>query len=69
MPHMDMKVIGQRLRILRGEKTQETVATACEISHSSLAMYESGSRTPRDEVKIKLAAYYGKSVHEIFFAS
>ena len=30
-------------------------------------MYENGERIPRDETKIKIAAYYGKTVEEIFF--
>ena len=30
-------------------------------------MYETGKRIPRDEIKIKLADYYQKTVQQIFF--
>lgn len=59
--------IGNILRKLRGEKTQQNVSKALKISPSALAMYERGERIPRDEIKVKLANYYGKSVQEIFF--
>ena len=65
---MNSKVIGERLTKLRGEKTQEKVATENGISISALSMYEQGNRIPRDEVKVKLAKYYGTTVHAIFFA-
>lgn len=61
------KQIAQDLRMLRGDKTRETVAAALNISPSSIAMYESGERIPRDEVKSAIAAYYGRSVGELFF--
>ena len=62
-----MKGYGKILVQLRGEKTQETVARDVGISVSSLAMYETEKRVPRDEIKIKLANYYKRSVQEIFF--
>lgn len=60
--------VGQKLANLRGSKTQEEVATACGISVSALSMYEQDERTPRDEVKIRLASYYGVSIESLFFA-
>ncbi len=63
---MDMPV-STRLRIARGDMSREDVALACEISVSALSMYENGQRVPRDEVKVKLAKLYGKSVEELFF--
>lgn len=65
---MDKVKVGARLRALRGNTTQEVVAKAVGIGRSALNMYELGQRTPRDEVKIKLAIYYNKSVEELFFA-
>lgn len=65
---MDNKLIAQRLIELRGNKKRETVAKACGISVSALAMYEQGERIPRDDIKIKLAKYYNRSVNFIFFA-
>lgn len=64
---MDLKAISNRLVELRGDKTQEEVAKACGISTSALSMYENGSRMPRDEIKIRLARYYKKTVQFIFF--
>lgn len=57
------------MKELRGDRTQEEVAKALEISNSALSAYEQGERTPRDEVKIRIAKYYGKSVQDIFFAN
>ena len=65
---MDKSVISERLVKLRGTKSQEEVARATGISPSALSMYENGERVPRDEIKIRLAEYYGTSVEEIFFA-
>lgn len=64
----DAKKIGKRLTRLRGDKSQELVARELDISYSALRKYENGERVPRDEVKIRIAKYYGKSVQEIFFA-
>lgn len=60
--------VGKKLATLRGTKTQEEVAKACDISVSALSMYEQDERTPRDEVKIRLASYYGVSIESLFFA-
>lgn len=65
---MNAFAIGQRLKTLRGKKTREEVAEANGISRSALSMYECGLRIPRDEIKIRLARYYDKTVEEIFFA-
>lgn len=64
---MDKLLIGKRLMKLRGNKTREEVAKAVNISVSALQMYENGRRVPKDEIKIRLASYYGKTVQEIFF--
>ena len=65
---MDKKKVGGRLLHLRGMRSQEEVAAALGIRQSTLAMYERGSRTPRDEIKLALARYYGCSVEAIFFS-
>ena len=61
------EVIAKRLVDLRGDRTQATVATAIGTSVSAVAMYESGSRIPRDEIKVAIARYFGKTVEEIFY--
>lgn len=58
---------GMLLRKLRGERTQEEIATALGVTKSSWAMYERDERVPRDEVKIRIAKYFGKSVEELFY--
>ena len=64
---MDKKIIGERLRKARGEKTVRQVALDCGISYSALSMYEIGQRMPKDSVKVKLARYYNTSVEALFF--
>lgn len=64
---VNKNAIANKLVKLRGNRSQEEVAKAVNISTSALSMYENGSRIPRDEIKIKLAKYYGKSVQYIFF--
>ena len=63
---MDRKQIAEKLVELRGEKTQAEVAENVGISLSALAMYETGKRIPRDEIKIRLANYYGTTVESLF---
>lgn len=64
---LDAKVIGERLRTLRGSIPRETVAKDNQISISALAMYETGQRVPRDRVKYSLAKYYNSTIESIFF--
>lgn len=64
---MDASKIGERLVSLRGERTQSEVANAIGITQEAMSYYENGKRIPSDEVKIKLAEYYGTSVQSIFF--
>ena len=65
---MDHKEIGSPLRRLRGNQDAKSVAKALGISTSALFMYERGERSPRDQVKMKIARYYGLPVQEIFFS-
>lgn len=60
---------GKMLHELRGEKSQGKIAEDIGITKSAWAMYEREERVPRDEVKVKIAAYFGRTVQEIFFAS
>ena len=68
---IDSEKIGNRLRDIRTERgeTTETVAKEIGISASAITMYETGQRIPRDEIKIRLAEYYGLPVERIFFAT
>ena len=58
--------IAKKLVELRGDRSQNEVATAVGVSVSAIAMYESGQRIPRDEIKIRIAEYYGVGVADIF---
>ena len=65
---MRQKQIGAKLREMRGTRTVSEVARALGISQSTLSMYESGQRNPRDPIKERIAGYYGVSIGELFYA-
>lgn len=52
----------KRLKLLRGEKTQEKVADDLGLSRRAYSSYETGDREPPKDVLIKLADYFGVSV-------
>lgn len=62
-----MMSTGAKLKELRGAKTQQEVAEGIGITKSALAMYERDERIPRDEVKIRIAEYFGVSLLYLFF--
>nr|DAU99543.1 MAG TPA: Helix-turn-helix XRE-family like protein [Caudoviricetes sp.] len=64
---MDGKAIGKKLRKLRGNKTIAELSKEIGIKPSTIGMYETGERIPRDSIKIKYANYYNLTVGEIFF--
>lgn len=65
---MNKDKIAERLRKLRGDKSISTVAADIGITPAALSNYEQGIRIPRDEIKVKIAKYYKKSVEYIFFS-
>ncbi len=65
---MNLQKIGEKLVELRGTKSREQVAVDLGISYSAVVSYELGERVPRDEIKIKIARYYGIDVGELFFS-
>ena len=72
MPHKvaerrKMNGYGKILIELRGNKSQQELATVLGVSVSAIGMYEREERVPRDEIKRKIAAYFGKTVQEIFY--
>lgn len=66
---MDAVQIGKTLRGLREERkeTAEQLSGAIDVSVSAVAMYETGKRIPRDEIKIRIAEHFGVPVESIFF--
>ncbi len=65
---LNKEKIAQTLINLRGDRSREEVAKSIGISVSALQMYENGQRIPKDEIKLKIAQYYGVSVETIFFS-
>ena len=61
--------IAKNLVSLRGNHTQAYLAKELGIAQSTYALYEMGKRVPGDDMKATIAAYYGKTVQEIFFTS
>ncbi|MCI6853829.1 MAG: helix-turn-helix transcriptional regulator [Firmicutes bacterium] len=64
---MNKSIMAQKLRALRGKRTQAEVAAAVGITTSAYAMYEQGERIPRDDTKVRLANYFNQSINFIFF--
>ncbi|WKT76980.1 helix-turn-helix transcriptional regulator [Lysinibacillus fusiformis] len=65
---MDKEKIGQILTGLRGDASREEIAKAVGVSVSAWQMYENGQRIPKDEVKVRIASYFEKTVGEIFYS-
>lgn len=61
------KIIGERIRKLRGKRTKAEVAAAIGVSESSYIKYERGERNPDDDIKMRIAAYFKRTVGHIFF--
>ncbi len=59
--------IGEKLKALRGDKSRDKVAADLGISSSALGMYECNKRVPRDELKKKIADYFGANIQQLFF--
>jgi putative transcriptional regulator len=68
MIRLNKEKIAEILVTLRGNRSREEVAKALGISVSALQMYENAQRVPKDEIKLKIANYYGVSVESIFFS-
>lgn len=64
---MNTEKIGKTLRELRGDRPQSEIATAVGITTMALSQYENGNRVPRDDIKIRLADFFGVTVDYIFF--
>ena len=64
---MDNKKIGDRLKELRGDKTLDTVASDLGVTGMAISNWERGERIPNDEMKVRIAQYYNRSVSFLFF--
>ena len=61
--------IKDNLKFLRERKglTQTAVSKALKVKTSTYNAWETGQNIPRDEMKVKIAEFYGLSVGYIFF--
>ena len=59
--------IAERIKEARGSRPRKEVCEAVGISLNALMMYECGKRIPRDEIKVRLARLYGKSIEDLFY--
>ena len=57
-----MDDFGSRLRKLRGNRSRKRISRELGITEGALQAYESGKRQPRDEVRLRVALYYGVPV-------
>lgn len=64
---MNKEKIGLILTNLRGNESREEISRKIGVSVSAWQMYENGQRIPKDEIKIKIASHFKKSVGEIFY--
>ncbi len=62
-----MRDIAKRLRDARGDIPRKEVCKALGLATSTLTMYETGQRVPRDEIKIALANFYKTTVEALFY--
>ena len=63
----DRTVVGERLKKLRGSRTQGEVAEALGVTPMAVSQWENGLRMPSDDMKVKIAQFYKKTVMVIFF--
>lgn len=66
---MDAKLVGERIKKLRQEKkmSQQEFADAINVAYSTVSMYETGERIPRDQIKLAIANLFGVTVDYLFF--
>ena len=67
LEHDDPRLLGQRLTAARKARgaTQEDAAKVLGCSRPTLIAIEKGERRAKPEESMKLAAFYGRSVHEL----
>jgi transcriptional regulator with XRE-family HTH domain len=60
------RVLGDRLRELRGPRTQEAVADKAQVAREYLSKVESGHRNPSLDVLARLAQALDVSLEDLF---
>ncbi|WP_432662550.1 helix-turn-helix transcriptional regulator [Wukongibacter baidiensis] len=61
---MNKSILGDRLKKLRKDKkiTQKELAKILNIQNTTLSQYENGVNEPNDEMKVKIADYFGVTI-------
>ena len=67
MSELNKEIIAEKLKALRGERTQKEVGDAVGVTAMAISQYEQAERIPSDAIKIKLANYFNETVENIFF--
>lgn len=64
-----MEKLKNRLRVLRAEKdiSQEILAKAVGVSRQTIVSIEGEDYSPSVTLALKIAAYFGKKMEEVFF--
>lgn len=58
---------GARLKELRGNRSLDELSELTGIPKSTLWRFETDVTRPSDEMKMKIAQFYGKTIQEIFY--
>ena len=61
--------IGRNIYLVRKEKalSQQTLASKCEISNTTLSLYENGKKTPNLYTIAKIARNLGVSIDRLYY--
>lgn len=64
-----MEKLKNRLRVLRAEKdiSQDVLARAVGVSRQTVVAIEGEDYSPSVTLALKIAAYFGKKMDEVFF--
>lgn len=62
-----MSGYGNKLKRLRGARSQADVAASIGVSQQAYAAYEKEDARPRDEIKVKIANLFGVTVQSLFY--
>jgi transcriptional regulator with XRE-family HTH domain len=61
-PKVDLRVVGSRIRALRGDSLQENLAAYLHIRQGQLSKIETGKTAPSLEVLVLLSERFHKSI-------
>jgi transcriptional regulator with XRE-family HTH domain len=59
---LDLRAIGSRIRVLRGNLRQEVLASQLGVSQGQLSKVESGKVAPTLEMLLGIATKFGKTL-------